>query len=66
MEMKRNWDALEDKGVVSLGEPRSDIRVHRVDVGLVYSHTLLCQTRRIVDGDVVQFRVFLPVLVQDQ
>ena len=53
---------LEDKRVVDI-DGLADLVVHCVDVGLVHSHALLGQGRCIVDGDVMELRVVLPVLI---
>lgn len=53
---------LEDKGVVDV-DSLADLVVHGVDVGLVHSHALPGQRRGVVDRDVVELWVVLPVLV---
>ena len=55
-------DVLEDEGVVDV-DGLADLVVHGVDVGLVDRHALPGQRRGVVDGDVVQLRVVLPVLI---
>lgn len=55
-------DVLEDEGVVDV-DSLADLVVHGIDVGLVNGHALLCQRGGVVDGDVVELRVVLPVLV---
>lgn len=55
-------DVLEHEGVVDV-DLLADLVVHGVHVGLVHGHALLGQGRRVVDGDVVQLGVVLPVLV---
>ena len=55
-------DVLEDKRVVDV-YGLADLIIHGVDVGLVHGHALLGQGRSVVDGDVVELRVVLPVLV---
>ena len=57
---------LEDEWVVALGESRANIVIHRVDVCLVYSHALPGQAGSIVDRDVLQVRMFLPVFIKNQ
>lgn len=37
-----------------------------MNICLIDSHTLACEARRVVDGDIVQIRVLLPVLIQDE
>lgn len=56
---------FEDKGVVNV-DGLADLVVHGVDVGLVNSHALLGQGRGVVDGDVVQLRMVLPILIFGQ
>lgn len=53
---------LEDEGVVDV-DGFADLVVHGVDVGLVDGHALPGQRRGVVDGNVVELRVVLPVLV---
>ena len=53
---------LEDEGVVDV-DGLADLVVHGVDVCLVHGHALPGQGRGVVDGDVVELRVVLPVLV---
>ena len=53
---------LEDEGVVDV-DGLADFVVHGVDVRLVHRHALLGQRGGVVDGDVVELRVVLPVLV---
>lgn len=53
---------LEHEGVVDV-DGFADLVVHGVDVGLVHGHALLGQRRGVVDGNVVEFRVVLPVLI---
>lgn len=53
---------LEDEGVVDV-DGLADLVVHGVDVGLVHGHALPGQRRSVVDGDVVELGVVLPVLV---
>ena len=55
-------DVLEDEGVVDV-DGLADLVVHGVDVRLVHGHALPGQGRGVVDGDVVELRVVLPVLV---
>ena len=55
-------DVLEDKGVVDV-DGLAYLVVHGVDVGLVHSHAFLGQGWGVVDGDVMQLWVVLPVLV---
>lgn len=55
-------DVLEDKRVVDV-DGLAYLVVHSVDVGLVHSHAFLSQGRGVVDGDVVQLWVVLPVLI---
>lgn len=55
-------DVLEDEGVVDVNG-LADLVVHSVDVGLVDGHALLGQRRRVVDGNVMELWVVLPVLV---
>jgi len=37
--------------------------IHGIHIGLIHSHTLLCQRRCIVDGNVVQFWVLTPIFI---
>lgn len=53
---------LEDKGVVDI-DGFAYLVVHCVDVGLVHGHALLGQGRGVVDGNVVELWVVLPVLI---
>ncbi len=53
---------LEDEGVVDV-DGLADLVVHGVDVSLVDGHALPGQRRGVVDGDVVELRVVLPVLI---
>lgn len=53
---------LEDKGVVNV-DGLADFVVHGVHVGLVHGHALLSQGGGIVDRNVMEFRVILPVLI---
>ena len=55
-------DVLEHEGVVDV-DGLADLVVHGVDVRLVHGHALLGQRGRIVDGDVMELGVVLPVLV---
>lgn len=55
-------DVLENERVVDV-DGLADLVVHGVDVGLVDRHALPGQRRGVVDGDVVELRVVLPVLV---
>lgn len=55
-------DVFEDKGVVDV-DGLANLVVHGVDVGLVHSHALPGQRRRVVNGDVMKFWVVLPVLI---
>lgn len=55
-------DVLEDEGVVDV-DCLPDLVVHGVDVGLVDGHALPGQRRGVVDGNVVELWVVLPVLV---
>lgn len=55
-------DVLEDEGVVDV-DGFADLVVHGIDVGLVDGHALPGQGRGVVDGDVVELGVVLPVLV---
>lgn len=55
-------DVLEDKGVVNI-DSLANFVVHGVDVGLVHGHALLGQGRGVVDRDVMELRMVLPVLV---
>ena len=55
-------DVLEDKRVVDVNG-LADLVIHGVDVRLVDSHALPGQRRGVVDGDVVELRVVLPVLI---
>lgn len=53
---------LEDKRVVDI-YGLADLVVHCVNICLVHSHALLGQGRSIIDGDVMELWVILPVLV---
>ena len=55
-------DVLEDEGVVDV-DGLADLVVHGVDVGLVHGHALLGQRGGVVDGNVMELRVVLPVLI---
>lgn len=55
-------DVFEDKGVVDVNG-LADLVVHGIDVSLVNSHTLLSQGGGVVDGDVMQLWMILPVLI---
>lgn len=55
-------DVLEDKRVVDV-DGLAYLVVHGVDVGLVHSHAFLGQRGGVVDGDVMQLWVVLPVLI---
>jgi hypothetical protein len=41
----------------------SDFIVHGVDVCLVNGHALLCEGARVVNGDVVEFRMRSPIFI---
>lgn len=53
---------LENEGVVDV-DLLPDLVIHGVHVGLVHRHTLLGQRGCVVNGNVVQLWVVLPVLV---
>lgn len=55
-------DVFEDKGVVDV-YGLADLIVHCVDIGLVHGHALFGQGGGVVDGNVVEFRVVLPILI---
>lgn len=55
-------DVLENEGVVDV-DLLPDLVVHGVHVGLVHGHALLGQGRCVVNRDVVELRVVLPVLI---
>ncbi len=55
-------DMLEDKRVVNV-DGLADLVIHGVHIGLVHRHALLCQGWGIVDRNVVEFRVILPVFI---
>lgn len=55
-------DVFEDKRVVDV-DGFADLVVHGVDVGLIDSHAFPGQRRSVVDGNVVELWVVLPVLV---
>eukprot|EP00126_Sphaerothecum_destruens_P008623 Sdes_comp20282_c0_seq2m13849 len=58
-------NVLEHKGVGD-GKLAPDFLVHHVHIRLVDGDALFRQRGRIVDGDIVQFRMLLPVFVQDE
>lgn len=53
---------LEDKRVVNI-DGLADLVVHGVHIGLVHSHALLSQGGGIVDRNVMEFRVILPIFI---
>lgn len=55
-------DVLEDKGIIDVNG-FADLVVHGVDVGLVHGHALPGQRRGVVDWDVVELWMVLPVLI---
>lgn len=55
-------DMLEDKRVIDI-YGLANLVVHCVNISLVHSHALLGQGRCIIDGDVVELWVILPVLI---
>lgn len=66
IERKKPLYLLEDKWIVFPRKPRSNVRVHGMDVGLVHRHALPRQIRRIVHRDTMQFRMRGPVFIQNQ
>ena len=64
--MKKTKDILEDKWVIPPCKSRSDVGIHSMNIRLVDGHALACKARRVVDRDVVQVRVLLPVLIKDE
>jgi len=57
---------LENKRIVSFGEPGANIGIHRVNICLINSHRFPSKTRRVIDWDVMKIRMFLPILVQNE
>lgn len=55
-------DMLEDKRVVNI-DGLADLVIHGIHVGLVHSHALLSQGGGIVDRNVMEFRVILPIFI---
>lgn len=53
---------LEDKRVVNV-DGLADLVVHGIHVSLVHSHALLCQGGGIINGNVMEFRVILPIFI---
>ncbi|KAF3835833.1 hypothetical protein F7725_028391 [Dissostichus mawsoni] len=58
-------DVLEHEGVVDV-DGLADLVVHGVDVGLIHGHALPGQRGGVVDGDIMELRVVLPVLDEQQ
>jgi hypothetical protein len=57
------WDIRKHKGIVKTG---SNVRILRVNVGLVDSHAFAGETGCIIYRHIVEVRVFLPIFVQDK
>lgn len=53
---------FKDKGIVDV-DLFADFVIHGIDVSLVDSHTFLCKGRGVVDRDVMELRVVLPVFI---
>lgn len=53
---------FKDEGVIDV-DLLADFVVHGIDIGLVDSHTFLCQGRGIVDRDVMELGMVLPVFI---
>lgn len=53
---------LENKWIVDV-DLLADFVIHGIDVCLINSHAFLCQRGGVVNGDVVELRMILPVFI---